>query len=91
MKSLINQQHSSFASFKPGLKDGVNNYIKALKTPGEDIFWSLLSDIESLLNVHGSFLSSGEIAVDVKCAIFRCGKLLVCIWFLCNYPNVHIS
>ena len=62
IKSLINQQHSSFASFKPKLKDVVSNYIKALKTPGEDIFWSLLSDIESLLNVYGSFLSSGEMA-----------------------------
>ena len=36
-------------------------------------------------------VSSSKCFFHCKCAIFRCGKLLVCMWFLCNYPNVQLS
>ena len=60
----------------PGLKDGVHNYIKALKTPREDIFWSLLSKIERLLNVSW--------IIYIK---WRDGKVVADLLALIKVPN----
>ena len=122
INSLINQQPSSFASFKPGLKDGAHHYIKgqashglqkprvhqvvrwqngsrlACHTQGSRfispfIHWKL-SPLLFLLakSLRTIFVvSRSKCFIHYKCAIFRCAKLLMCMLFLCNYPNVQLS
>ena len=78
MNSLINQQPSSFARFKPGLMNGVRHDIKALKTLGEDFFLSLLSKAESLLNVSWiTYIkwTDGKVVADLPTIIIVPGSI----------------
>ena len=64
INSLINQQPSSFASFKPGLKDGAHHYIKGQASHGlqkprvhQVVRWQNGSWLACGIKVSGSFPS----------------------------------